>query len=325
MVNKIADVVARNRRFAIFPIVCVDHCAHLLNMNFAEVAFDGEKIAQVLAYGYNLYQYDMVLVFVDAYVEAQAMGCKVKFTPYPRLLESSELIRENFIKALRLKSGKIKGSRLNSGKNRTGEIIKAAKILKKKVDVPIFVSIKGPFTLAAFIYGIENFLKLLLVDDKKAKDVLERAIDFQTKYLKQLLALEVNIFIGDPLGSASVISPELFEKYACEPLGILIKKTKEENRYAGIHICGETKPIIPMLDELGADILSIEDISPKTKTLKMGGVSTTTILNSSQKEIEAEVRQAMTESYLILSTSCDVPIETKPENIKTMIEAGINL
>ncbi len=321
--NKIAEVVEKKRRFAVFPIVCADHCAHLLNVDFTEVAHRGEKLAEVLLYGYETYQYDMVLIFCDAYVEAQAMGCNVEFTPYPRLLTS---IPQDLLLNPPSIPPFIKGETggLNDGKvvsiDRTGEIIKAARTLKGKVDVPVFVSIKGPFTLAAFLAGIDEFLKMVLKDVKKAREVIERVSEFQLEYLERLLAVGVNIFIGDPLASTSVVSPEIFEKFAYEPLKLLIAKVKEKGCYAGIHICGETKPIMSLLDHLSADILSVEDISLPTKTLRMGGVSTTTIVSGTKEKIKEEVIVASKQSYLILSTTCDVPVETKPENIKAITE-----
>ncbi len=299
--DKIRQVINKQREKAVFPIVCADHCAHLLNMELAEVAMDGEKLAQVLEYGYHLYQYDMVLIFSDPYVEAQALGCPVKLSPSPTLL----------------------GPRSNQNFDRTEQIIKAAEILKQKVDVPVFVSIKGPFSLASFLVGIEQFLKDLLANEKRARDTINTALEFQLNYLERLLKLGVNIFIGDPVASSSVISPKLFESFAFEPFKILIKKINEKELIAGVHICGETKPIIPMLDELGADILSIEDITSKTRTLKMGGVSTDTIFSGNQSEIEQEIKQALNEPYLILATSCDVPVKTDSKNIKFMRETAI--
>jgi len=303
--DKIKQVINKERKAAVFPIVCADHCAHLLNMDLAEVAKDGEKLARVLEYGYQQYQYDMVLVFSDPYVEAQALGCPVKLSPSPTLL------------------GPIHLRRTNQSIDRTEQIIKAATILKRRVDVPVFVSIKGPFSLASFLVGIEEFLKDLLANEKRARNIINTALEFQIKYLERLLKLRVNIFIGDPVASSSVISLKLFERFAFEPFQILIKKIKEKKLIAGVHVCGDTKPIIPMLDELGADILSIEDITPKTRTLKMGGVSTETILSGNQSKIEEEIEQALTEPYLILATSCDVPMETDSKNIKFLMETAI--
>ncbi len=305
--NKIEDVLNNKKGFAVFPIVCADHCAHLSKMDFVEMAHSGEKLAEVIEYGYRLYQYDMVLVFVDAYVEAQAMGCEIEFVPYPRLKSDTHGLK-----------------RMQTDTNRTGEIIKAAKILKKKVDVPVFVSIKGPFTLAAFLAGLDEFLKMLIRDPEKAQAIIKQALDFQLAYLERLLEVDADIFIGDPIASASVISPRSFERFALPALKTLMGKIKDQGHVGGIHICGETGPIATALDECRVDILSIEDITVPTKTLKMGGVSTSTILGGDRSAIESEVEAALREPYLIVSTSCDVPVETPVENIKAMIEYARN-
>lgn len=297
LVDRIQQVIRKEKNYAVFPIVCADHCAQLLDINFSKVASSGKKLAEVLEYGYNLYQYDMVLVFSDPYVEAQAMGCPIRLDPFPTLT----------------------GPKSNQSIDRTDEIIKAAELLKNKLDVLIFVSIKGPFSLAAFLVGMKDFLKMLLKNGEKAKSIIDEALEFQIRYLNRLLSLEVNIFIGDPVASASVISPEVFSTFAYEPLKILVKKIKDKEMISGIHICGETKPIIPMLDTIGTDVLSIEDITPKINTLKMGGISTGTILYGSPAEIRREIENALQEPYLILSTSCDVPVKTNPESIKTML------
>ncbi len=298
--DKINSVIKKQNKFAIFPIVGADHCARLLNLNFPEVATDGKKLAKVLEYGYQLYKYDMVLVFSDPYVEAQALGCEIEFKPYPFLVTA----------------------KTNKRFNRTLVIIEAVEILKKRVDVPIFVSIKGPFSLASFLVGIDKFLRILLKDENEAKQVIDEALEFQQKYLEKLLSLNVNIFLGDPVASASVISPNTFQKYAYEPLRVLINKIRDKGLIAGIHICGETIPILNLLDSLNADILSIEDITPKTKTVKMGGVSTQTILNGTKAKIRSEVQMALEQAPIILSTSCDVPPETDPENIRELIKYG---
>ncbi len=302
--DRIREVIKGQRKIAVFPIVGADHCAWLLNKEFSSVASSGERLAEVLRYGYNLYQYDMILVFSDPYVEAQALGCPIELEPFPKLL----------------------GPKSNSGIDRTKEIIKATVLLKQSTDCPIFVSIKGPFSLAGFLAGIENFLKTSILKEKEAKALINYALEFQINYLNRLLSQEANIFIGDPLASVSIISPELFSLFAYEPLRILIKKIKETGLLVGLHICGETKPIIPILDSLGADILSLEDLYPKSNTLRMGGISTQTIFFSTPKEIARAVKSVLTNYQLapslILATACDVPMTTNPDNIKAMVRAA---
>lgn len=298
--DRILQVVNGQRRSAVFPLVCADHCAHLINIPFSEVATKGTKLAKALAYCYRQYQYDMVLVFSDPYVEAQALGCQVKLDPYPALQRAKS----------------------NGSIDRTHEIIKAADILKHELDVPIFVSIKGAFSLAAFLGGIEDFLKMILRKESQADELLEQALQFQEDYLQNILSLGVNVFIGDPLASSSVVSPMIFRRYALNPLEKLIRRIKEHDALAGIHICGDTRPIMEFLDHIGADILSIEDVTVHTKTLRMGGVSTQTILNGDVQDISIEVKNALTLTPIILSTSCDVPPHTTSTNIMYMLRAA---
>jgi uroporphyrinogen decarboxylase len=278
-------------------MVCADHGAYLLNLSLRETAESGEKLAQAIRHSYEIYHYDMVLVFSDPYVEAQAMGCPVELDPYPTLL----------------------GPAAKPSIDRTQEIIHAAEILKKELDVPIFVSIKGPFTLAAFLAGIEYFLKTLLKNENETAQFLQEALRYQLRYLDRLLPLGVNIMIGDPLASSSVISPSIFSKHAFRGIKTLVKKAKTRGAVVAVHICGEVEPISKYLDDLTADILSIENIEIRTKTLKMGGVGTGTILKGDPARIRSEIENAFKNKSIILSTACDVPPHTNPTNIKTML------
>ncbi|UCG30694.1 MAG: hypothetical protein JSV53_02110 [candidate division WOR-3 bacterium] len=295
--DKISAVLNQQRSIAVFPMVCADHGAHLLRLEFKEVAQNGKKLARVLQRCYELYGYDMVLVFSDPYVEAQSMGCPVKLNPYPTLL----------------------GPASNNSIDRTQEIIRAAEILKDKLDVPIFVSVKGPFTLAAFLGGIERFLKMILKNENEASQLLRDAQQNQLEYLERILSVGVNIMIGDPLASSSVISPAVFAKHALVGIKSIIEKSKAHGVLAGIHICGDVSPILKHLDTSGADILSVENIDVQTDTVRMGGVGTDTILNGDIRRIRSEVENALRQKPIILSTSCDVPAQTNPENIKTML------
>lgn len=295
--DKIAEVLTGEKDHAIFPLVCADHCAWLAQVDFVDVATDPEKLAEVTEYAYKHYEYDMVLIFSDAYVEAQAMGCPVRLSPFPTL----------------------SGPRAGKHSDRTDVIVGAAQIMKSKIDVPVFASIKGPFSLASFLAGIKEFLKMTIKEPEQANEIIEEALAFQMSYLARILNLGVHVFIGDPVASSSVVSPGIFTQFALEPLKRIIKAVKDADLMAGVHICGDSLPIIEKLDTLGADILSIENIKPETRTLKMGGVSTSTIRYGHPPDIVREVDAALREPHLILSTSCDVPVETPTQNLQSMI------
>lgn len=295
--DSISAVIHHEKPRAVFPIVCADHAAWIEQIDFEKAVTDARLLALIIEKACQRYKYDMALLFSDAYVEAQALGCPVRLSPFPALT----------------------GSRTMEHIDRTDVIIEAASILNKTLAIPVFVSIKGPFSLASFLAGIEDFLIMTIKDPSAAQDLLDEALDFQISYVDKLLKLGVHVFIGDPVASASVISPDSFSRFAFGPLAKLVKKIKAMNAMAGVHICGDTRAIIDQLDALAADILSIEDITVFSRTLKMGGVSTSTIRHGSFKDISDEIDATCEEPYLILSTSCDVPIETPPENILHLV------
>lgn len=295
--DSIRAVIHRTKEHAIFPLVCADHGALLLRKNFSDVAHDPGQLADALEYTLNLYGYDAVMLFVDAYVEAQAMGCPLRFDPYPRL----------------------EGPRSEKHADRTGVIIETAGLLRQRVSVPVFVSVKGPFSLASFLSGVEEFLKMILTDENAARGFIDEALDNQLSYVKQLINTGSHIFIGDPVASSSVISPDAFSTFALDPLKTLCRNIQHGGRIVGIHICGDTKPIIAMLDDINADILSVEDITPRTRTVKMGGVPTGALISNDFEQVRREVTAALKMRPLILSTSCDVPAQTVPDILKTMM------
>ncbi len=294
--DRIRSVINKDLKYGVFPMVCADHCAWLCGADFESTATDPHKLAELTVRAYEQYGYDGVLLFTDPYIEAQAMGCPVRLTPLPII------------------TGPMGGEKID----RTPVIVEAAQKIRSSVDVPVFVSIKGPFSLAAFLYGLKEFMIALLRDPDKTKSFLNLALEFQMRYLDRLSGLGVDIMIGDPVASASVVSPDIFEKYALPALKEMIVRIKAFNGLTALHICGDTHPIIEHLDQSGADLLSIEDISVKTNTTKMGGIATNTILYGSPRNVETKARTALTNDFLILSTSCDVPIQTPPENIEAM-------
>lgn len=293
-------MIAAQAPFAVFPMVGADHCARLIGLPFQRVATDGTALARALEHGYRAYGYDMVLVFSDPYVEAQALGCPVRLDSHPTLM----------------------GPRSGDSLDRTGEIVLAAALLRDGVDVPVFVSIKGPFSLAAFLVGIEEFLRLLITDLPAADRFVAEALRFQLSYLERIAAVGAHVLIGDPVASASVVSPGVFCGVALEPLRRMVEAARAKGCLVGVHICGDTGPIMGPLDDLAVDFLSIEDIARPTRTLKMGGVATHTIFMGDPRAIEQEIRVAASQPRLIFSTACDVPAETDPESIRTMVTSA---
>jgi|UniRef100_A0A7V5XZC5 uroporphyrinogen decarboxylase len=297
----------------VFPLVVANHAAYVTGEKEKELYLNGEKLGKALLYCQNYYGYDAVIVFADVYVEMEAMGGKLSFPE-----DAPPMIKE-YPRTIKIAHPQTDG--------RLKEILKAALFLKKHLkNLPIFVSLKGPFSLAALLVGAENFFILLIKNERKAKEILYLALENQLKFLKAILNIDCLPFIGDPFASGSLISANIFKNFALPLLKELIKEAK----IAGLHICGDTQKLLPLIIETQAKIISLEtDIKYAKKYFPsdiylMGSVPTDLLVHGDIYQVKEECEKEIIagKDNFILATACDVPKYAKKENVKMMVDIG---
>jgi uroporphyrinogen decarboxylase len=140
--------------------------------------------------------------------------------------------------------------------------------------------------------------------------------------------------IVDPVASASLISPRQFEKFAMPRINDIIAHTHAKGLPICLHICGKTTPIIELMGETGADILSIDIIDMEltkklvgSKACLLGNVKPAeTMLKGTPEKIMAEVQEIIRSAGdsprgPIVSTGCETPFNTPPANIDAVMTA----
>lgn len=320
----------RSRRFAallrdgkperpvVFPMVVANHAARLEGFTISEAVTQSDTLARVLYSAYRFYGYDLILVFSDTMVEAEAMGAQVLIPDDddPLLLEPPRVARLE--PADPEKDG------------RMPVVLEATRRLKALLDdeAPILSSLKGPFSLASFLRGIDKFLEDLLTDPGRAHEFLRIATDNQIAYAQAIVKAGGIPFVGDPVASGSLVGPEMFREFARPYLEQLIRSVHESGARAGLHICGETKGLLADMAATCADFLSIDEMDMTVarqqvgeNTVLMGNVSTKLMLEGTPEQIAAAAKECLERGgqALILSTSCDVPTETPKENVQALV------
>lgn len=310
----------RPERPVVFPMVVANHAARLEGYSLAEAVTQPDVLARVLYAAYRFYGYDLVLVFTDTVVEAEAMGAQVLIpedeAPFllapPRVskLEPADPARHG----------------------RMSVILEATRRLKGLLEdeAPVLVSLKGPFSLAAFLRGLDGFLEDLLTDPGRAREFLRVALANQIAYAQAIVRAGGIPFIGDPVASGSMISPEMFSEFAQPFLSRLVRSVREQGSPCGLHICGETKALLRSMVSTGAAILSIDemDLAQARKevgeTVLMGNVSTGLLLEGQPEQVAVAAQECLVRGgpQLILSTSCDVPTDAPKENVQAVVQAA---
>jgi uroporphyrinogen decarboxylase len=323
----------RSRRFAallrgekpaqpvVFPMVVANHAARLEGYSISEAVTQPDVLARVLYSAYRFYGYDLVMVFTDTMVEAEAMGAQVLIPEDddPFLLEPPRVSRLE--PAAPEKDG------------RMPVVLDATRRLKALLEdeAPVLTSLKGPFSLAAFLRGIDRFLEDLLTDPRRAREFLQLATENQVTYAEAIVKAGGVPFIGDPVASGSLISPEMFREFACPYLAQLVRSIHESGTRAGLHICGETRTLLADMVATGADVLSIDEMDlvaarreVGSNTVLMGNVSTKLMLEGRPEQVAAAARECLAcgGQQLILSSSCDVPTDAPKENVQALVAAA---
>lgn len=304
----------------VFPIVVANHAARVAGERLIDALTDSRVLADVLYHSYRLYNYDLIMVFSDVLVEAEAMGCEIEMAD-----DEPPILVRPAGKAAQVANAE-RGCRMKVILDATGELVKIA-----GKEVYILTSLKGPFSLASFLAGPEEFLESLISAPERAEWFLQRATENQKNFVRAIVQRGGVPFIGDPMASGSIISPGLFERFALPYLKELVAEIHQLGSWTGLHICGDTTGILRMMRATGAEILSVDemDISFVRQEIGadrviMGNVSTGLLESGRPEEVQKAARDCLKKGLprMILASTCDVPAGAPMENVQALVSAA---
>jgi uroporphyrinogen decarboxylase len=320
-VARLADLLAGRQSAAppVFPMVVADHAARIAGVKVSRAATDPAVLAEVLAAAQRRYGYDAVLVFADTVVEAEAMGAAVELPEDDNAFWLAP-------------PGEPRGADPDTD-GRMPVILGAVRRLREELDdsVPVFGSLKGPFSLAAFLAGIEDLLGAVIAAPDRARRFLDLAFDNQVRFAAAIVRAGGIPFIGDPVASGSLIGPDVFRRFAGPYLRRLVDSVHALGVSCGLHVCGRTLDVLPDLVGTGADILSIEEpdlaaarAAAGPVPVLMGSVATELVRSGSAAAVRDEAARCLVAAgpRLILSTACDVPADSPPANVAAVVAAA---
>jgi MtaA/CmuA family methyltransferase len=180
-----------------------------------------------------------------------------------------------------------------------------------------------------------------MVDFFERPDFVQAAMDMQADVMieraERLLATGIDcLYIGDPAASASLISPKHFERFCLPAYRKFCDHFRDQDTLIYIHICGNSRPILEMMADTGADV--VEPLDPLGgvdvadakrriggRVALMGGVNTLTLANGTPEEVQVEAirkcREGGPHGY-ILAAGDIVPPYTPLANLQAMVDVA---
>jgi MtaA/CmuA family methyltransferase len=315
-------------RVPICPLMGINHMADLLKVSMNAIKNDPGKYVDAMIKGRELLEIDFLSCEVNGTDVPMAYGCEIRVPekgmplaePLTQKLDTLQNIDE-----LRspdpVKDGKF--PYVNAVIRGLGEYAKGR--------IPIIAGFEGPLSTCCRLMDSDTIMRMFI----KNREVLEALLDRVNQFLIFLGQEFVKngaslLFIPEPTASSSMISPKSFKDLI---LPRLRKFFSEIDVPCVLHICGDTSPILRMMAETGADVLSLDqcmnlqEAREKVPESVIGGnVDPIESLMMGDAEKVAQntlncLMSAGTNKYILMS-GCGIPPEAPLENIQAMIKTA---
>lgn len=284
-----------------------------------EAHLNGEDMARLAMAAYELTGLETAKVPFGQAVEAEAMGCKLRFEKdipaviEPALKDLSDLrVPEDFLSL-----------------GRIPVVVKAVGLLKDRVgdSLPVMASIVGPFSLAGMLINMTAFFLLLIKDINPVKGALNDLIELSIGYADSLREAGADVIVIEDMMAAQVSPPLCGE--------LILPAWKElRARTEGLtvlHVCGNATRHLEMMVESGADAISVEEKTSLEAAVKaasgraavIGNVDPVkTLLMGEPTDVEREAEAAIRGGVDLLAPGCSLAPGTPLKNVRAMVKAA---
>ncbi len=305
------------------------HAAGLAGVALGDYVRSGELLANCQIQALKHYGYDAVFALMDANVETEAAGSVLTYRAdqYPSV-RTYALSDGADLKELSVPDPHRAG--------RMPELLDAVKILRREVgaDTLVVGCVLGPMTLATQLLGIEATLYLAVDEPESFSRLLDFATEIVIRFgISQIEAGAHLPIVFNPSASPAVIPYQFFREFELPRLRRVFATFKEAGAAANwLHIAGPAGPILSLYSEAGVDIANIDyEVNPLDaqralpQTCLDGNIKPLDFVEATPDVIADESSRLMKlfadRGGFIMSSGCEIPPESKPENIAAMVAA----
>ncbi len=194
----------------------------------------------------------------------------------------------------------------------------------------------GPFTMAAQMLGVEDFMvELIAGEEEDVAGLVDFAAEIVIAYLEDLTDNGLDLItIPEPVASGDLIKPTLYEKFVM-PADLKVKeRLSAKCPYVLIHICGKTDELVAPVAKAGFNVFSVDSIDmvkaqndSAGRCALFGNLSPALVLAAKSAEEVYEISKKLCEEMkpfggFILAPGCDLAPNIPLENLQAMARAA---
>jgi [methyl-Co(III) methanol-specific corrinoid protein]:coenzyme M methyltransferase len=227
-----------------------------LGYKFPQVHVNAEKLAWSGIESARMFNLDSIVIPYDMCWESEALGNTISLYAdseeilYPTIPNKNwELIEQVNITQEDIQTIMTKG--------RMPLIPEALKMVKKEAPEKALGAWQlGPFTQCGQTIELDKVLKGVFKEKKRVEQILDWFTDMIIEIGKALQAAGADfITLREPGVAADLLSPKTFKELIQPRLTRILAAWKSPKV---LHICGSTDPILGMMNQCGADAISVD-------------------------------------------------------------------
>jgi MtaA/CmuA family methyltransferase len=305
------------------PFVGV-HAAKLIGIGADEYLKSSDHIVKGISKAIELYNPDGIPIVFDLQVEAEILGCKLKWSDN----SPPSVISHPLAEGMRLEDLQIPCP----GKGRIPVIMEATRQIRDHhPDIALYGLITGPFTLTLHLLGTDIFMKMF-----EDPDEIHNLMQFSTKMAKMMASQYIEagcdvIAMVDPM--TSQIDPVSFESFVKPYASEIFDFVRDQRCLSSFFVCGNARQNIELMCQCRPDNISIDENIPLdfvrdaalNHQISFGGNMklTVALLMGTQDDSRHEALSCLDtggKKGFILAPGCDLPFDTPPENLVAVAE-----
>jgi uroporphyrinogen decarboxylase len=308
-------------------------------LSIEEYCTNPTKAVKAMLNYYERYQPDIMIAFNDLAKEAEALGCRVKYSDYVVPSIDKHVLEDDKGKLARFEiPDPFKDGRLPAFLEQCTALSAA------RVPSGLGAVLVGPWTIAMLLRNPELMCLDTIDDPEFVHDLMRFSTEYAKRFGDAVLTTKIGLSYSDPTASCSLVGPDTYREFIKPYHQDLVGYFKAKKVGTTVHICGTTHPIHEDLVDVGFVAITIDldqqadpalhvDQLDKLITLgnergvvAIGNVDATIFERASREEIEREVRRCVDtagrRSRFVLSTSCELPPRANPDCVQWFMDAA---
>ena len=333
------DILTPRERFGLLVIderpdrcntipLITTHAATISDMKLKDYYTNGENMARAQIAAIEKYGHDAISIFSEVGIIAEAMGTEFEYPENDLPIQRIPALEKKSIDDIKIPRP------ISDG--RLPVYLEAIEYAYDAVGdrIPILTYIPAPFTTGMMLSDPNKFLIQTIKEPTHIEAIMEKSLQAAVELCYHSIDAGGLPIIVDPLASSSVISPRTYQKFALPFEKKLIDFLHRYDLDVILHICGDTTPIMDLLLDTGADLISIDRVNMADTIKKLsaeirviGNYDTSLLAFSTPDDIATGVEEMIRRSMhaprgYVAATGCEVPIHAPTENVAAFINTA---